>query len=58
LGPDELIVFLRDKAKWAVTRGHAFGVEGSGFVRLNIACPRAKLEAAFDKLTTAIVNHE
>jgi len=52
--PDHLMAFLRDKAKWAVTRGDAFGIEGSGFVRLNIACARAKLKAAFDKLTNAI----
>ncbi len=52
--PDHLMIFLRDKAKWAVTRGHAFGIEGSGFARLNIACTRAKLKAAFDKLTNAI----
>ncbi len=52
--PDHLMTFLRDKAKWAVTRGHAFGIEGSGFARLNIACARTKLKAAFDKLTNAI----
>ena len=57
LAPDELTAFLKDNAKWAVTRGHAFGAEGSGFARLNIACPRAKLEAAFDRLTDAIAIH-
>jgi len=57
LDPDDLIVFLRDEAKWAITRGHAFGAEGCGFARLNIACPRAKLEAAFNQFTNAIVMH-
>ena len=56
LSPDDLMSFLREKAKWAVTRGHAFGEEGNGFIRLNIACTRAKLDAAFDRLTEAIVN--
>jgi cysteine-S-conjugate beta-lyase len=56
LDPDDLTVFLREKAKWAVTRGHAFGAQGSGFARLNIACPRAKLDAAFDQLTYAITS--
>jgi len=51
---DDLTTFLREKAKWAVTRGCAFGEEGSGFARLNIACPRAKLETACNKLTDAI----
>lgn len=57
LAPDELTAFLKDKAKWAVTRGHAFGLEGSGFARLNIACPRGRLEAAFDQLASAIEIH-
>lgn len=54
LKPDELTAFLRSKAKWAVTRGHSFGVEGSGFARLNIACTRAKLDVAFKQLNHAI----
>lgn len=54
LSPDGLTTFLKDKAKWAVTRGHAFGEEGAGFARLNIACTRARLEAALDQLTHAI----
>ena len=54
LEPDELVAFLRQKAEWAVTRGHAFGNEGVGFARLNIACPRPKLKAALSQLTTAI----
>jgi len=55
LQPDDLTAFLRNKAIWAVMRGHAFGVEGSGFARLNIASTRAKLDAAFDQLYNAIV---
>ena len=54
--PDHLMTFLKDKAKWAVTRGHAFGSEGSGFVRLNIACSRTKLKTALDQLQRAISN--
>jgi len=54
LNPDELMSFLRDKAKWAVTRGHAFGEEGAGFARLNIACAHAKLDAALNQLADAI----
>jgi cysteine-S-conjugate beta-lyase len=56
MAPDHLMTFLKNKAKWAVTRGHAFGVEGSGFVRLNIACSRTKLKAALDQLERAICN--
>lgn len=54
--PDELMMFLREKAEWAVTQGHAFGDEGVGFVRLNIACPRSRLKTALTKLASA-VNH-
>jgi len=49
---DELTAFLRHKAKWAVTRGQAFGDEGVGFARVNIACPKASLEAALQQLST------
>lgn len=54
LQPDDLTAFLRSRAKWAVTRGQAFGVEGSGFARLNIACTRAKLGLALERLNLAI----
>lgn len=54
LRPDELTAFLRNEAKWAVTRGPAFGDEGIGFARLNIACPRAKLEKALGQLSNAV----
>lgn len=53
LSPDELTAFLRDQAGWAVTRGQAFGVEGEGFARLNVACTRERLERALDSLAAA-----
>lgn len=54
LEPDALTAFLRRKAKWAVTRGQAFGAEGAGFARLNIACTKARLEAALENLGRAV----
>jgi cystathionine beta-lyase len=54
LQPEELIQFLRREAGWAITRGIAFGSSGVGFGRLNIACPRARLEKALDRLGHAI----
>ena len=54
LRPDELTRFLRRDAGWAVTRGEAFGAEGAGFARLNIACTRAQLDAALDRLMSAV----
>jgi cystathionine beta-lyase len=54
LEPDDLMTFLRKRARWAVTRGHAFGAAGNGFARVNIACPRRRLEVALDRLVQAI----
>ena len=54
LGLDELYVFLRNKAKWSVTRGQSFGKEGNGFARVNIACTRTKLETALSSLELAV----
>lgn len=54
LEPDELVAFLRQEAGWAITRGHAFGEEGAGFARLNIACPRHKLKHALSQLASAV----
>jgi len=34
--------------------GEAFGPGGEGFVRLNIACPRALLAAALDRICDAL----
>ena len=52
--PDELTEFLRTDAGWAITRGIAFGKQGAGFARLNIACPRDILSGALDKLEKAL----
>jgi len=54
LSPDALTAFLRNQAGWAVTRGPAFGTQGIGFARLNIACPRIRLAQALDNLTKAL----
>jgi len=54
LQPDDLISFLRRKAKWAITPGQSFGPEGAGFVRLNVACPKARLAAALVNLKNAL----
>ncbi|MGR3660299.1 MAG: MalY/PatB family protein [Paracoccaceae bacterium] len=54
LSPDELTAFLRQHAGWAITRGQSFEAEGEGFARLNIACPRARLETALQQLSKAV----
>ena len=57
LAPDDLTAFLRQKARWAITRGIAFGPQGAGFGRLNIACPRDRLARALDNLIEAVSSH-
>ncbi|PSU42124.1 aminotransferase [Photobacterium frigidiphilum] len=52
--PEELTAFLRNKAGWAPSRGLAFGLEGAGFARMNIACPRKRLEEAMRALVVAV----
>ncbi len=52
--PDELTSFLKQQARWAVTRGQAFGVEGEGFARVNIACTRSTLKTALERLSSAV----
>ncbi len=56
--PDDLTVFLRDEAKWAVARGHAFGKEGAGFARLNIGCTHTRLEDALHQLVKAVAQFD
>jgi cystathionine beta-lyase len=46
--------FLIEEAKIAVDPGHWFGDEGTGFIRINIACPKSVLAEAFDRLRKAM----
>lgn len=58
LGMDagELWSFMLHEAKVATDNGAMFGTgdEGSGFQRLNFACPRAQLEAAMGRMYSAL----
>ncbi|QUH31600.1 MalY/PatB family protein [Vallitalea guaymasensis] len=44
------------KAKVALDSGNWFGDNGSGFMRVNFACPRAILKEALDRICSAINN--
>ena len=48
---EDLIV---NKAKLWLDSGAIFGEDGEGFERINIACPRATLQEAFDRLAEAL----
>ena len=50
----ELDKFFAEKVKLGLNSGESFGAEGSGFVRMNIACPRATVEEALNRITEAV----
>lgn len=51
---EELSQFMIEKAKVALDFGFWFGNEGEGFVRMNIACPRATLTEGIERIEKAV----
>jgi len=51
----ELENFMINEAEWFTDEGIMFGEEGSGFERINLACPSAVLEEALERLGKALV---
>ena len=47
-----------DQARVNLDEGELFGVEGEGFERFNIACPRSTLVEVLDRIKTAIKNRK
>ena len=56
LGMDQeaLKKFFFEKAKLGLNDGTTFGRGGLGYMRLNIACPRATLEDAVERMEKAV----
>ncbi len=54
LQPAELKKFMVQQAKLGLNDGVPFGPGGPGFMRMNVACPRATLEQALAQLETAV----
>lgn len=50
----ELMDLLLDKARLALNDGTMFGIQGKGFARLNIGCPRSVLAEALDHIRQAV----
>ena len=50
---DDLIDLFVNKAGLALNDGAMFGKEGSGFMRMNIGCPRSTVQEALEKLSKA-----
>ncbi len=54
LSQPELIDLFEKKAKLWLNDGAMFGKEGTGFMRLNVGCPRATLKQALEQLKEAV----
>jgi cysteine-S-conjugate beta-lyase len=54
LDDEELKDFMRRKARVGFDDGYLFGDGGSGFERINIACPRAILQDALNRIEKAV----
>jgi cysteine-S-conjugate beta-lyase len=50
----QLRSFMRDKARVGLDDGFLFGKGGSGFQRMNIACPRSILKEALERIESAV----
>jgi putative C-S lyase len=46
--------FMINEAEWFTDEGYLFGEEGSGFERINLACPLSVLEEAMERLKKAL----
>ncbi|GAB6929242.1 pyridoxal phosphate-dependent aminotransferase [Paenibacillus sp. JCM 10914] len=51
---EELTRFLVQEAKLGLNSGAAFGLDGEGFMRMNLACTRATVKEALSRLHRAI----
>ncbi|WP_428898347.1 cystathione beta-lyase [Parelusimicrobium proximum] len=54
LSDDALDTFFTNKAKLWLNRGDMFGLGGSGFMRMNIACPCETMKLAMERLERAV----
>jgi cystathionine beta-lyase len=56
LGMDDMALrkFMREKARVGFDDGFMFGLGGSGFQRMNIACPRSILREALERIEGAV----
>ena len=54
LDEEELKRLFVDQAKVLPVQGSTYGVEGEGFIRLNIACPRVVLEEALRRIASVV----
>ena len=51
---DALQTLLVEKHRVAIMRGDTYGPEGKGYIRLNVGCPRSKVDKGLDALIGAL----
>ena len=49
---------MLNKAKVALDEGYIFGEAGTGFERINAACPRSILEDCLNRMKDALLNQD
>jgi cystathionine beta-lyase len=54
MGDEEMRRFFLHEARLALDDGPMFGTGGSGFMRLNFACPRSTLEKGLSSIASAV----
>lgn len=54
LTQEKLVSLFENKAHLELNDGSMFGLQGTGFMRLNVGCPRAVLEEAMQRLMAAL----
>ncbi len=54
---EELCTFFLKKAKIKFDEGFKFGLIGNEFVRMNIACPKERIDLALRRMNHAILEH-
>lgn len=57
LEPKQLDELMLKQGKVALDEGHLFGSDGTGFQRLNLACPRPLLASALEEMAKAVEAH-
>lgn len=51
---DALQTLLVEKYRVAIMRGDTYGPEGTGYIRLNVGCPRSKVDQGLDAMIGAL----
>ena len=52
---EEFTSFLKEEANLIVNEGKEYGGNGDHFIRLNVACPRARLEEGLKRLHQGVI---